>query len=71
MKKNELKIDDSVKVKNGILCPDMEDLCIGGWQGRISEIAEDDDDNTIVRIEWDSITLKNIPDYYSVFLNLL
>lgn len=64
MKKNELKIDDSVKVKNGILCPDLKELCIGGWQGRISEIAEDDDDNIIVRIEWDSITLENMPDYY-------
>lgn len=64
MKKNDMKIDDSVKVKNGILCPDLKDLCIEGWQGRISEITEDDDGNTIVRIEWDSITLKNIPDYY-------
>ncbi len=64
MKKNDLKIDDSVKVKNGILCPDLKDLCIGGWQGRISEKIEDDDGNTIVHIEWDSITLKNMPDYY-------
>ena len=64
MKKNDMKIDDSVKVKNGILCPDLKDLCIGGWQGRISEIIEDDDGNIIVRIEWDSITLKNMPDYY-------
>jgi len=64
MKKNDLKIDASVKVKNGILCPDIKGLCIGGWQGRISEIIEDDDGNMIVRIEWDSITLKNMPDYY-------
>ncbi len=64
MKKIELIIDDSVKVKNGILCPDLKELCIGGWQGRISEITEDDDDNTTVRIEWDSITLKNMSDYY-------
>jgi len=27
MKKNNLKIDDSVKVKNGILCPDLKDFC--------------------------------------------
>lgn len=64
MNMNDLKIDDSVRVKNRILCPDMEDLCIGGWQGKISEITEGDDDNTTVRIEWDSITLKNMPDYY-------
>ena len=64
MKKNDMKIDDSVKVKNGILCPDQEDLSIGGWQGRISEITEDDDGNMIVRIEWDAITLENMPYYY-------
>ncbi|MCD4767237.1 MAG: calcium-binding protein [Methanosarcinales archaeon] len=64
MKMNEVKIDDSVKVKSGILCPDLEDLCIGGWQGRISEITEADDGTAIVRIEWDSITLKNMPDCY-------
>ena len=38
-----MEIDDSVKVKNGILCPDLKELCIWGWQGRISEIAEDDE----------------------------
>jgi hypothetical protein len=64
MKTKELKIDDSVKVKSGILCPDLEGLCIRGWQGRISEITEADDGTAIVRIEWDSITLKNMPDYY-------
>ena len=36
-----LKIGDSVKVKEGVPCPDLEGLCIGGWQGRISEISED------------------------------
>ena len=64
MKMNDLKIDDSVKVKSGILCPDRENLCIGGWQGRISEISEAYDGSALVCIEWDSITLKNIPDYY-------
>jgi len=55
---------DSVKVKSGILCPDLEGLCIGGWQGRISEITDADDGSALVFIEWDSITLKNMPDYY-------
>lgn len=64
MKRNDLKIDDSVKVKSGILCPDLEGLCIGGWQGRISEITDADDGSALVCIEWDSITLKNMPDYY-------
>lgn len=64
MNVNDLKIDDSVKVKSGILCPDLESLCIGGWQGRISEITDADDGSALVRIEWDSITLKKMPDYY-------
>jgi hypothetical protein len=66
MKKNRssLKIGDSVRVKEGMPCPDLEDLCIGGWQGRVSEIGEDDDGNGLICIRWDSITLKNMPRYF-------
>ena len=64
MKINDLKIDDSVKVKDGMLCPDLEGLCIGGWQGRILKIAEADDGSDLIFIEWDSITIENMPDYF-------
>ncbi len=66
MKKNStgLKIGDAVKVKEGTLCPDLEDLCIGGWEGRVLEIGEDDDGNDLICIRWDSITLKNMPHYF-------
>jgi hypothetical protein len=68
MKKNStslnLKIGDSVKVKEGMMCPDLEDLCIGGWQGSISEVGEDNDANDLICIRWDSITLKNMPRYF-------
>jgi hypothetical protein len=66
MKKHStsLKIGNSVKVKEGMPCPDLEDLCIGGGQGRISEIGEDDDGNGLICIRWDSITLKNMPRYF-------
>ncbi len=64
MKKNEIKIGDSIKVKKGMPCPDHEDLCIGGWQGRVSEITEDEKGNMLICIEWDSITLKKMPDSY-------
>lgn len=64
MKINDLQIDDSVKVKDGMLCPDLEGLCIGGWQGRISAIAEADDGSDLIFIEWDSITIENMPDYF-------
>lgn len=60
----DLKVGDSVRVKEGIACPDMQDLVIGGWQGRISEISKDDSDNLLIYIEWDSITLENMPDIF-------
>ena len=63
-KHSSLKIGDSVKVKEGMQCPDLEDLCIGGWQGRILEIGEDDSGNDLICIRWDSITLKNMPRYF-------
>jgi len=54
-----LKVGDSVKVKKGILCPDEDTLCIGGWQGRIFEIEDD-----TAGIRWDSITLQQMPHAY-------
>jgi hypothetical protein len=48
-----LNIGDSVKVKKGIMCPDNDSVCIGGWQGRISGI----EDEGIVEICWDSMPL--------------
>lgn len=52
------KIGDSVKVRDGIMCPDNDSVCIVGWQGRIFEIDD------VVGIRWDSITLKQLPlDY--------
>lgn len=52
------KIDDSVKVKKNVMCPDYESLCLGGWQGRIFEIED------VVGIRWDSITLNQLPLEY-------
>lgn len=64
MKKNDIEIGDSVKVKKGTLCTEITNLCIEGWQGRVSEITEDEVDNMLVCIDWDSITLKNMPDSF-------
>ena len=52
------KINDSVKIKEGVMCPDNDSLFIGGWQGRIFEIEE------VIGIRWDSITLKQLPLEY-------
>jgi len=54
------KVGDSVKVKEGVMCPDDDSVCIGGWQGRISDIEDDG----IIEICWDSITLKQLPHEY-------
>lgn len=56
-----IKPGDSVKVKEGIRCPDQEDLCLEGWQGRVFEIEKDEDGSVLIGIKWDSVTLKNMP----------
>lgn len=60
-KKNCLGIGDIVRVKEGIMCPDLKDLNIEGWKGVVTEISEDEEDNVIVCIEWDEDTIKNMP----------
>lgn len=53
----KFKIGDSVKVKANVMDPDFN-INIEGWQGRILEINEQD---SIVGIKWDSLTLENMP----------
>jgi len=50
----------SVFVKDGVLDPDYGND-IGGWQGRVFGINDSNDDDLLISIEWDSITLKNMP----------
>ena len=54
------QIGDSVVVKAGVQDPET-DMDIGGWQGRVAEKIEE---NELLCIDWDSLTLKNIPDSY-------
>jgi len=63
-KSTHIKIGDSVAVKDGIKCPDMESLSIARWQGRVSDILDGEEDEVLVEIEWDSITLRSLPDDY-------
>jgi hypothetical protein len=53
------QINDSVVVKAGVKDPDT-DMDLGGWQGRVTKIEEEN----LLCINWDSLTLKNIPDSY-------
>jgi len=62
-----MKIGDSVKVKTGVLEPDTEKFEIGGWQGRVVEIdTMTTDEGTLVNIQWDGVTLKQIPPDYII-----
>lgn len=61
----KLKLGDSVIVKQGVKEPDLEEFEIGGWQGRVVGIdTNSDKDNILITIEWDSLTLKQIPSNY-------
>ncbi len=62
----KLKTGQSVKVKKGILCPDDPEFDLSGWQGRIIDIGEDENGETIIDIVWDSITLKEMSEEYIV-----
>lgn len=50
------RIGDSVVVNQNVHDPDSN-ICIGGWQGRISEINTQED---LICIEWDSYTLRRM-----------
>jgi hypothetical protein len=57
MEKNEWTIGESVVVKSGVTDPDTgRDL--GGWQGRIGAIFEEE---RTVTIHWDRLTLESLP----------
>lgn len=59
MKNNfKFKIGDSVVAKPDVTDEELN-IGIGGWQGRVSEIFPDDN---MICIDWDSVTLKNMPD---------
>ena len=60
-----MKLGDSVIVKQGVKEPDLEEFELSGWQGRVSKIdTKSDKDNILITIEWDSLTLRQIPSYY-------
>ena len=54
---------ESVAVRTGVLHPDVE-TDIGGWQGRVTEVTADEIFGELAEIEWDSITLEQMPAEY-------
>lgn len=55
----DFRVGDCMRVKDGAQDPDFG-TDIGGWQGRISTI-DSSGDESLVSIQWDSITLKQMP----------
>jgi len=59
-----IKIGDSVAVKDDIKCPDIEPLSMDGWQGRVAEIFDAEGDKVMINIKLDSITLRSFSEDY-------
>lgn len=60
-----LEIGDNVIVRQGIKAPDSEEVEIGGWQGRIIKVDKEiSKDNILITIEWDSLTLEQLPSKF-------
>ncbi len=57
--RSDFRAGDSVRVKPGIIDPDFG-TAIGDWQGKISNIDKSNDE-ILVSIQWDSVTLENMP----------
>jgi hypothetical protein len=58
----KFKIGQTVKVKIGVLCPDDSEFDLSGWTGRIIDLVEDEEPT--IGIEFDSITLKSMPEKF-------
>lgn len=58
----DFKVGDSVAAKPGTKDPDLGGD-ISGWQGRVTAIEQYENAEALtIMIEWDSITLQNIPE---------
>ena len=52
-------------VRQGVKEPDLDDFDIGGWQGRVvGTDTKSDNKNILITIEWDSLTLNQMPSNY-------
>jgi len=62
---SKFKVGDSITVKQGVMEPDFEKFELSGWQGRVTEIdTESNKENILITVEWDSLTLKQMPSDY-------
>lgn len=56
------KLGDIVKVKEGVVDPDFEKFDISNWQGKIISDEDEFEDEKLFSIEWDNITLNQMPE---------
>ena len=63
-KQKELRVGDVVVVKEGVMCPDRESQSLAGWQGRVEDLYTGDEGIPMVFLQWDSITLRALPEDY-------
>ena len=54
-------VGDTVRVKDGTHYPDVPEIDISGWQGRITDLSEINDDPPTIGFAWDSIALRSLP----------
>ena len=54
------EIGCSVRVLDDVRDPDYPDSEIGGWQGRVFDVTEDDDGEKLLGVQWDSVTLRRM-----------
>ncbi|MDX1664135.1 MAG: calcium-binding protein [Candidatus Promineifilaceae bacterium] len=54
---------ESVAVRTDVTHPDVETE-LGGWQGRVTEVTADEIFGELAEVEWDSITLEQMPADY-------
>jgi hypothetical protein len=55
---------DSVRVKQGVMCPGFKGLSLAGWQGRIIGVEREDNGEVLVGIQWDSLSLSAMPEKF-------
>ena len=60
----KLKIGNSVRVKDGVMDGEFPEFALGGYQGRIADISKDDTGMVLISVEWDSLSLRQLPNSY-------
>jgi|GEM_PF-888670 len=60
-----IKSGDCIRVKRGVLCPDLQELQLEGWQGHVLHtFHRGENQSATLEIIWDSETLRSMPWWY-------